>query len=304
MLPERSTLLPDVDRAFSALKMQRSKKGVLFVEGLSDLDFLCYHLQLHTQLEIVACRGKTHAIDNYKSGKGSPEATKWWIGLMVDHDHDFLDDDRELIEDLSTGNVIVVDRPDDSTPPSAIDLESCLPLSKIEGIVGIKDLANKSALVIRLQRLAAVLHYLRNQRLGSEKRLRIAPAPSGPNDSLPNWISALDFNGDLPKWNLHSLFAMVSQGRTFDVFIDEINQIFQSLSSDGIPGLYKGHELVLIAYCCHLHEISRYQTTSPSQNISSVGFFRYQSDLLSSLDSQTVRTLAFVDRLNKSITSN
>ena len=304
MRPERSTLLPDVDRAFSALKMQRNKKGILFVEGLSDLDFLCYHLQLHTQLEIVACRGKTNAIDNYKSGKGSPEATKWWIGLMVDHDHDFLDDDRELIEDLSTGNVIVVDRTDDRTPPSAIDLESCLPLSKIEGILGIKDLANKNALVNRLQRLAAVLHYLRNQRLGGAKRLRIAPAPSGPDDSLPNWISALDFSGDLPKWNLHSLFAIVSQGRTFDAFIDEINEIFQPLKSDGIAGLYKGHELALIAYCCHLHEISRYQTTSAIQNMSSIGFFRYQSDLLKSLDSQTVRTLAFVDRLNKSIMSN
>lgn len=304
MRPERSGLPLEVDRAFSALKMQPHKKGVLFVEGLSDLDFLCYHLQLHTQLEIVACRGKTHAIDYYKLGKGSLGARHWWIGLLVDHDHDFLGDDQELIGDLAQGNVIVIDRPDDDSPPMALDLESCIPLSSIEGIVGIKNLANKRLLVERLQRLAAVLHFLRNQRVGAGKKLRITPAPSGLNDLLPNWISALDFTSDFPKWNLQSLSTIVSQGRTFDAHLTEIDEIFRSFTSEGMPGLYKGHELALIAYCCHLHETSRYLATSPNENMSSDGFFRYQSDLLKSLDSQSVRTLGFVDRLNKSILSN
>jgi hypothetical protein len=293
----RSQLPPLICNAIASIQ-QQNKLGLLFVEGHSDKQFLMHHLKLNEKVEIVICNGKKPAIDFYRQVKVSHEVNKYWIGLLVDHDHDFLGDNGDLCIDLYSGNVIVVDRTSIDDQPLSLDLESSLPTEKMEGIVGIADATTKVNMLTRLKDLASVLNHLRNQRFDNDKRLRVDMAPSNQEDQLPSWHKCLKIKNSLQCWNIDALKATVAHGSSYNKCLGAISDYFCTISPDGIAGPYKGHDLMFLAYCCKVQSDREF---IGQPELTSQGFCRYQSALLRSLDKEQVQTLNFINRLVKSI---
>jgi hypothetical protein len=295
----RSQLPPQICDAIAAIQ-QQNKLGLLLVEGQSDRQFLMHHLKLNEKVEIISCNGKKPAIDFYRQVKVSHEVDEYWIGLLVDHDHDFLGEHIELCSDMSIGNIIVVDRPTVSDNPTTIDLEGALPTEKMEGIVGILDSQTKVNVLARLKSLAALLHHLRGQRFENGKRLSIGMAPCRFEDILPEWHKCLGIKSALPYWKLDALSSTVIPSEFSDRNRTEVMNRFNSLSQNGMEGPYKGHDLMFLAYWYMSNSTSTYLDQA---TLTTNGFCKYQAALLRSLDKDLVLDLDFVNRLVRSIES-
>ena len=288
-----------VCQAIASIRNQ-NKLGLLFVEGQSDKQFLMHHLRLNEKVEIISCNGKEPAIEHYRKVKYLRDESNYWIGLLVDHDHDFLGDNGDLCIDLSAGNVIVVDRPSGNDKPLSLDLESALPTEKMEGIVGIADSTTKANTLSRLKKLASVLHHLRDQRFDNGKRLRVDMAPCRREDRLPSWHKCLELKNSVPSWNIGALMATVAHGPSFNNYWSAVTDYFGTISPDGIDGPYKGHDLMFLAYWCMAQNSSSFVGET---QLTPEGFCHYQSALVRSLDKDLVLDLNFVNRLVRSIES-